>query len=135
MFNRLGPHQADRTPPNNSAEVTPSVLPQAEKLQYFLEPWMQLAQDPGILDTVRGYQIPFSELPPNRQIPAFTSISAEVGELLCKQAISRAASDYGFISNSFLVPKGKRKWRPILNLKDLNLYTKHQTSRWKISAV
>ena len=94
---------------------------------------MQLTQDPWILDTVRGYQIPFSELPPNKQIPAFTFtgaesklISVEEGELLCKQAICRAVSDDGFISNIFLVPKGKGKWRLILNLKALNLYTEHQ---------
>ena len=94
---------------------------------------MQLTQDSCILDTVRGYQIPFREWPPNRQIPAFTFtetesklISAEVGELLRKQAISRTVSDDGFISNIFLVPKGKGKWRLILNLKALNLYTEHQ---------
>ena len=53
---------------------------------------------------------------PNRQIPAFTYtetesklISAEVGELLNKQAISRTVSDDGFISNIFLVPKRKRQ--------------------------
>ena len=94
---------------------------------------MQLTQDSWILDTVRGYQIPFREWPPNRQIPAFTFtetksklISAEVGELLRKQAISRTVSDDGFISNIFLVPKGKGKWSLILNLKALNLYTEHQ---------
>ena len=94
---------------------------------------MQLTQDHWILDTVRGYQIPFSKLPPNKQIPAFTFteaesklITVEVGELLHKQAISRAVSDDGFISNIFLVPKGKGKWRLILNLKALNLYTEHQ---------
>ena len=53
-------------------------------------------------------------------------ISAEVGELLHKQAISRTVSDDGFISNIFLVPKGRGKWRLILNLKALNLYTEHQ---------
>ena len=94
---------------------------------------MQLTQDHWILDTVRGYQIPFSKLPPNKQIPAFTFteaesklITVEVGELLHKQAISWAVSDDGFISNIFLVPKGKGKWRLILNLKALNLYTEHQ---------
>ena len=113
--------------------MTPSILPQAGKLQYFIEPWMQLTQDHWILDTVRGYQIPFSKLPPNKQIPAFTFteaesklITVEVGELLHKQAISQAVSDDGFISNIFLVPKGKGKWRLILNLKALNLYTEHQ---------
>ena len=114
-------------------EVTPSLFPQAGKLQYFLDPWMQLTQDSWILDTVRGYQIPFRERPPNRQIPAFTFtetesklISAEVGELLRKQAISRTVSDDSFISNIFLVPKGKGIWRLILNLKALNLYIEHQ---------
>ena len=123
-------------------EVTTSVFPQAGKLQYFLDPWKQLTQDSWILDTVRGYQIPFRELPPSRQIPAFTFtetesklISAEVGELLHKQAISRTVSDDGFISNIFLVSKGRDKWRLILNLKALNLYTEHRTSKWKVFAV
>ena len=64
-------------------------------------------------NTVRGYQNPFRELSPNSKILTFTFtekesklISAEVGELLHKQAISQTVSDGGFISN-ILVPKGK----------------------------
>ena len=53
-------------------------------------------------------------------------ITVEVGELLHKQAISRAVSDDGFISNIFLLPKVKGKWRLILNFKALNVYTEHQ---------
>lgn len=93
--------------------MPPSTPPQAGRLLYFLQEWKQLTQDPWVLDTVKGYKIPFVEIPPSRQIPAFTfsvaestTISMEVKGLLDKQAIVQVASSEGFVSNVFLVPKG-----------------------------
>ena len=52
------------------------------------------------------------------------------------QASNKSDSiDDGFINNIFLVSKGRDKWRLILNLKALNLYTEHHTSKWKVFAV
>lgn len=113
--------------------MPPSTPPQAGRLLYFLQEWKQLTQDPWVLDTVKGYKIPFVEIPPSRQIPAFTfsvaestTISMEVKGLLDKQAIVQVASSEGFVSNVFLVPKGGSRWRLILNLKALNVYTEHK---------
>ena len=105
-------------------------LPQARKLQHFVQTWEQLTQDPWILETIQGYKIPFQEQPPVKQIPSFVfseteskALSAEIEKLLEKQAISPAEATDGFISNVFLVPKKEDQWRLILNLKALNTYT------------
>ena len=72
------------------------------------------------------------EVPPKREIPPFrfseqesSIISAEIDRLQKKGAVTGVASDEGFVSSIFVVPKSGGKWRLILNLKALNLYTEH----------
>ena len=124
-------HTIPETNINRSVKVLPA-LPQAGKLQHFVQVWEQLTQDPWILETIQGYRIPFQKQPPSRQIPvyAFSSlegkaISTEIEKLLRKHSISLAVADDRFVNNIFLVPKKGKQWRLILNLKVLNAYTEY----------
>ena len=84
-----------------ATEVMPSMPQQAGKLQYFLQSWMQLPQDPWILDTVRSYHAL------NRKIPTFTfskeqsTIDFSRGRGVVKPEISQAISNGSFISKIF----------------------------------
>ena len=108
------------------------VPPPAGKLLYHLRTWRTITQDPWVLNVIQGYEIPFLENPPTGEIPPFTFsveessvISAEILRLQEKGAVTEVASGKGFVSNIFVVPKSDNKWRLILNLKALNLYTQH----------
>ena len=96
-------------------------------MRLYLNEWNQLTQDQWILNTIKGYKIPFVQDPPPTQLPPFTFrqeeirvISEEIESLLIKGAIQESKTPDGFISNIFLVPKSEGRWRLILNLKALN---------------
>jgi hypothetical protein len=61
---------------------------------------------------------------------------AEVRSLLVKEAIVRIFPPFqeGFWSTFFLAPKKTGDWRPILNLKPLNVYIKPQKFRMETLA-
>lgn len=82
---------------------------------------------------VQGYGIPFQQIPSRRQLPPFafseqesSIISTEILKLQEKGAVSVTEPGEGCVSNIFLVPKADNKWRLILNLKVLNMYTEHE---------
>ena len=107
----------------------------AGRLKEHINTWKVLTKDPWVLATVEGYQIEFTSLPGQRtspHIPHYTQdqnllIEAEIKELLSKGAILDVTNPRGgFSSNLFLVPKKGGGQRPVINLKCLNMFVKHQ---------
>ena len=89
-------------------------VPLAGRLKHFVGAWMQITQDPKILDIVKGYKIQFYLKPFQSKIPSQTIASQqveelvklEVKEMLKKVAIRKVQPPKGeFVSNLFLVKK------------------------------
>ena len=89
-------------------------VPLAGRLQYFLENWKILTNDPKILEWVFELKMDFQEEPFQERVPHQVQISMqecelinqEVGAMLRKGTIHPVHSkDSQFLSNLFLVPK------------------------------
>ena len=109
--------------------------PVGGRLQRFWQVWLSLGSNPRVVSILReGYQLPFKERPPLARYPVIASGSSNpirnknlneaLQSLGQKQAIERVSvqSSLGFYNRLFLVPKPNKKWRPILDLSQLNLY-------------
>ena len=103
----------------------------AGRIKEFKENWALLTQDPWVLQTVQGFQLPFlgqpvqSSAPQQLQLSLMQQslISTEIQAMLEKQAISLVQPDQrGFVSQIFLVPKKDGGHRPVVNLKALNRF-------------
>ena len=99
----------------------------------YLRTWSNLTQDPGVLNVIQGYKIPFTSVPPPTYLPPLPYkeehvkvISKEIHSLQQKGAVQISTEQDGFISNIFLVPKSGGKFRLILNLKALNKYVAYE---------
>lgn len=99
--------------------------------------WEALNSDPWVISTMfKGYNIQFKRRPPKFNGVRTTVVSdpvrllalkEEIAELLKKEAIEIVHSSdqfKGFYSIYFLVPKKDGGFRPILDLRRLNLYLK-----------
>ena len=97
--------------------------------------WLSLGSNPRVVSILReGYQLPFKERPPLARFPVIVSGSSNPSQnkslnealhsLGQKQTIEKVSvqSSLGFYNRLFLVPKPNGKWRPILDLSQLNLY-------------
>ena len=117
---------------NNVSASLPSPLKVGGRLQHFVEEWKSIGAPESVLKIISGYSLPFVTQPPV-SLPStnsFTRLSQpelirvvdeEVESLLNKGAIEEVpASEPGYFSHLFCVPKPDGKWRPILNLKKLN---------------
>ena len=109
--------------------------PVGGRLQLFWQVWLSLGSNPRVVSILReGYQLPFKERPPLARFPVIISGSSNpsrnkslneaLHSLGQKQTIEKVAvqSSLGFYNRLFLVPKPNGKWRPILDLSQLNLY-------------
>ena len=109
--------------------------PVGGRLQLFWQVWLSLGSNPRVVSILKeGYQLPFKERPPLARYPVIVSGSSaplrnkKLNEALQslgqKQAIEKVSvqSSLGFYNRLFLVPKPNKKWRPILDLSQLNLY-------------
>jgi hypothetical protein len=108
------------------------------RLREFLPAWLDMSEDPWVHSVVRqGFRIQFSErFPPLLAKPVYQSqytdkirrlaLDQVIIDYLSKGAIS--ILDYppgpGFYSRVFLVPKRSGKWRMVIDLSSLNLFTK-----------
>ena len=105
-------------------------LPIAGRLQFFVENWQVVANDPWVISAISGYHIPFTVIPHQGFLPSHKVsgedgilIDKELGELIQKQAIHPVSEhDYntGFVSNLFVIPKKGGGQRPVFNLRQLN---------------
>ena len=105
--------------------------PFAGRLKYFIQQWGKITNDGQILNIIRGWEIPFLETPtpkkPTGNLPRSQDetniITLEVESMLEKGAIEIARPVEGeTISPLFLKEKKDGSQRPILNLKNLNLF-------------
>ena len=101
----------------------------AGRIKEFIENWALITQDPWVLQTVQGFQLPLvgqptqATVPPQLQLSLAQQdlISTEIQTMIEKRAISLVQPDQrGFISQIFLVPKKDGGHRPVVNLKALN---------------
>ena len=109
--------------------------PVGGRLQLFWQVWLSLGSNLRVVSILReGYQLPFKERPPLARFPVIVSgssaplrnknLNEALQSLGQKQAIEKVSvqSSLGFYNWLFLVPKPNKKWRPILDLSQLNLY-------------
>lgn len=112
----------------------------AGRLADFLPAWRRVTDDDFVLSVVRlGYRIEFLSPPPfngiratNPPLAQADTLSEEVAALLQKQAIRPVPpqdQDRGYYSTYFLVPKKDGGFRPILNLRWLNLSVRYRRFR------
>ena len=104
-------------------------FPLAARIKYFTQNWEQVTKDPNILKLTKGWIIPLLKKPFQTREPKPLSyspeekilIDTEVNEMLRKGAIMPVPPQKNqFISNLFLTTKKEGKYRPVVNLKNLN---------------
>lgn len=101
----------------------------------FSKAWENITSDSWILNTIKyGYKIEFESEPVQTFIANAlhfsdkenSLIDKEIDELLNKGVIVSSENEKDqFISNLFLVRKNNGKFRPVLNLKNLNRFVKY----------
>jgi hypothetical protein len=105
------------------------------KIKYCLDVWKRFTNDPWILQSVEGYILEFDTKPVQFSVPneiifntaEMEIIDQEVAELLNKGAIVPSHWEDGqFVSNIFVVKKPNGKYRPIINLKQLNKFVHYE---------
>ena len=109
--------------------VTHVTAPLAGRVQKFLTNWKVLTKDRKVLNIVKGWQVPLTSTPIQKNIPKEikmnkmeeAAMDTEIESMLTKGAIRVAIPKPNqFLSNVFVTPKGEGKYRPIINLKGLN---------------
>ena len=111
-------------------------LPIAGRLQFFVENWQVVTNDPWVISAISGYHIPFTVIPHQGFLPSHKVsvedrilIGKELGELIQKQAIHPVLEhnyNTGFVSNLFVIPKKGGGQRPVFNLPQLNQFIKYE---------
>ena len=109
--------------------------PVGGRLQKFWQVWFSLGSNPRVVSILKeGYSLPFKVRPPLSRSPVIVSHYADpvksknlkesLQALIQKQAVEKVLvpSSLAFYNRLFLVPKPNNRWRPILDLGQLNLY-------------
>lgn len=107
-----------------------SLLPIGGRLLHFADRWAALGAPPALLSVVRGYRIPFSEVPPlvrlddipsrRFETPPSPRMDAVLQEMIDQSVAEVSTYRSGFLSRLFLTPKPDGSSRPIFNLRRLN---------------
>ena len=114
--------------------VTVSPYSFGGRISRYIDAWQDITRDPWILHTVQhGLTLDFLSQPTQLKIPINALMNneqtkicdEEIASLIEKGAIVQVC-DYEFVSGFFLVPKSSGGWRPIINLKALNLFLPHR---------
>ena len=105
------------------------LTPVAGRTALFLENWARLTQDPWVLSTVKGYQIPLEHWPDKHWSTVIireeqhSILQDEVAKLREKKAVHPVQqTEAHIVSPVFIVPKSGGGWRLIIDLRYLNLY-------------
>ena len=112
-------------------------LPVGARLQSFWKTWLNLGAGPKVVQILReGYSLPFRIRPQLTRSPTVISryvnphrnsyLLEALHQLIDKKAVERVQNpkSLGFFNRLFLVPKPNNKWRPILDLSNLNVFLK-----------
>ena len=111
--------------------------PVGARLQSFWQVWLDLGASHKIVRVLRsGYILPFQNRPLLSRHPTVISryvnhhrnsyLSEALHQLISKNAVEpiQNPKSLGFFNRLFLVPKPNNKWRPILDLSNLNPFLK-----------
>ena len=111
--------------------------PVGARLQSFWQIWSKLGASYKVAQILRsGYTLPFQNRPLLSRHPTVISryvnhhrnsyLSEALHQLISKNAVEpvRNPNSLGFFNRLFLVPKPNNKWRPILDLSNLNPFLK-----------
>ena len=123
-------------PVTNVKNAAPN-LPVGARLQNFWQTWLDLGAGPKVVQILKeGYTLPFRIRPRLTRSPKVIScyvnphrnsyLLEALHQLITKNAIElvRNQTSLGFFNRLYLVPKPNNKWRPILDLSNLNLFLK-----------
>ena len=131
------PAQPSEAPISN---LSPPVI--GGRLSNFWRAWEEIGAEPWVVQTLKeGYRIPFLVNPPlqlglkcdttphvrllsphDMNEIKRVSLDQAVEDMIEKGAIEIAPLTLGFYSRIFLVPKPDGRWRPIIDLSNLNRY-------------
>ena len=111
--------------------------PVGARLQKFWQTWLHLGAGPKVVQILReGYTLPFQNRPKLARLPTVVScyvnplrnsyLLEALHQLMDKNAIElvKHKTSLSFFNRLFLVPKPDNKWRPILDLSNLNQFLK-----------
>ena len=110
------------------------------RLQRFWQVWQKMGANPRVISVLKeGYTLPFKQTPLSTRFPLVQSgyanpvknqfLKEALLSLMNKLVVEKVVikSSLAFYNRLFLVPKPNRKWRPILDLSQLNLYLSTNT--------
>ena len=110
------------------------------RLQKFWQVWQEMGANPLVISVLKeGYTLPFKQRPlltrfsivqsgyanPVKNRFLKEALLSLMGKLVVEKVVIK--SSLAFYNRLFLVPKPNRKWRPILDLSQLNLYLSTNT--------
>ena len=100
------------------------------RLQNFWKTWLDLGAGPKVVQILKeGYTLPFPTVISCYGNPQRNSYLLEaLHQLIDKNAVElvRNQSSLSFFNRLFLVPKPNNRWRPILDLSNLNFFLKSE---------
>ena len=123
--------------PVTNVPIVVTNLPVGARLQNFWKSWLDLGAGPKVVQILReGYTLPFRIRPKLTRSPTVIScyvnphrnsyLLEALHPLIDKNAVElvRNKTSLSFFDRLFLVPKPNNKWRPILDLSNLNFFFK-----------
>ena len=119
-----------------------ALRPVVGRIAHFIDNWDKISSDPWVREAVCGHKQELRATPRQLRRPRLGEmdttkaqiLTKEVDDLVAKGAITECVDDGGgFVSPLFLVPKSDGSWRPVINLRDLNLYV--AASHFKMESV
>ena len=123
--------------PVTNAQLAAQNLSVGARLQHFWQIWLDLGAGPKAIQILKeGYTLPFRTRPKLTRSPTVIScyvnphrdsyLLEALHQLIAKNAMElvRNQKSLGFFNRLFLVPKPNNKWRPILDLSNLNVFLK-----------
>ena len=129
----------------NAKNAVPN-LPVGARLQTFWQNWLDLGAGPKVVQILKeGYTLPFWIRPNLTRYPTVIScyvnphrnsyLLEALHQLIDKNAVELVhnQTSLGFFNRLFLVPKPNNKWRPILDLSNLNPFLKMEKFKMETS--